>query len=227
MLSEGKIKIVKGYIISNTLLMVMDWPLMWFIRLSRQVEPRPDNFAAKSLRSDIQARNVRKANVNAHVTFVIWIFESIGYNICHPLLGFTRYQYIFSIFWYYLLLPNLFLMNTSHNKDRIIDDGFINTIKNGLRIPINLNIASCLQSNVVKNIKGNNGDLSGTVVIAPKSNDRTSCPIDATESAKLPNSVPMQPSSNSKSKPLSTISDKISSTSWGMVENVNLRRKTI
>ena len=118
-------------------------------------------------------------------------------------------------------------MNTSHNKDRIIDDGFINTIKNGLRIPINLNIASCLQSNVVKNIKGNNGDLSGTVVIAPKSNDRTSCPIDATESAKLPNSVPMQPSSNSKSKPLSTISDKISSTSWGMVENVNLRRKTI
>ena len=195
--------------------------------MPRQVEPRPDNLAASTLSSYIQARNARKANVNAHVTFVIWIFECIGYVICHILFSFTSYQYIFSLFWYHLLLPNFFLMNTSHNKDRIIDDGFVNTIRNGLRIPINLNIASCLQSNVVKNIKGNNGDFSGTVVIAPKSNKRTSCPIDDTESATLPNSVPVHPASNSKSKPLNTISDKIPSTSWGMFENVDLRRQTI
>ena len=43
-------------------------------------------------------------------------------------------------------MPNLFLMNTAHNKDRIIDDGLLSTIKNGLVLPLGLNIGFCLPS---------------------------------------------------------------------------------
>lgn len=40
--------------------------------------------------------------------------------------------------WYYVILPNMYLMNTPHNKDRVIDDGFWNTVRNGLGLPFNL-----------------------------------------------------------------------------------------
>ena len=46
----------------------------------------------------------------------------------------------------FILMPNLFLMNTAHNKDRIIDDGLLSTIKNGLVLPLGLNSCFCLPS---------------------------------------------------------------------------------
>ena len=51
---------------------------------------------------------------------------------------------LFITLWFYVLLPNLFLMNTAHNKDRIIDDGLLSTIKNGLVLPLGLNSCFCL-----------------------------------------------------------------------------------
>ena len=53
---------------------------------------------------------------------------------------------LFAELWFYVILPNLYLMNTAHNKDRIIDDGLLSTIKNGLVLPLGLNICFCLPS---------------------------------------------------------------------------------
>ena len=37
-----------------------------------------------------------------------------------------------SLFWFHVMLPYVFLMNTSHNKNLVIDDGWLNTIQNTL-----------------------------------------------------------------------------------------------
>ena len=41
----------------------------------RQVDPASDNVAANSLQSCMQHRNVRKVDVNAKITFIIWLLE--------------------------------------------------------------------------------------------------------------------------------------------------------
>ena len=88
-------------------------------------------------------RNLRKLKVNADVTFAIWILEWVG-------------TFIIIFFWcldasrginlimeaviviFYVVLPHSYLMNTAHNKDRIIDEGLKNIIKNALYMPFNV-----------------------------------------------------------------------------------------
>ena len=117
-----------------------------------QVEPSPNNAAANSLAKDIQTRNVRKVEVNAQVTFVVWILECVA-NFCIfiPwifLSGLTRFGTLtLSMSWYYLILQHTYLMNTSHNKDRITDDGWKNTIRNAIRLPFNLKM-DCFQGSL-------------------------------------------------------------------------------
>ena len=41
---------------------------------------------------------------------------------------------------YHLLLPYTFLMNTSHNKNLVVDDGWVTTIQNTLILPIPANL---------------------------------------------------------------------------------------
>ena len=81
--------------------------------------------------------------VNANVTFVIWILEwiaNVSIYICW-ILGpnFARYFPEVILIWYYIILPHTFLMNTSHNKDLIIDDGLKTTLINAFGLPFNLN----------------------------------------------------------------------------------------
>ena len=80
--------------------------------------------------------------VNANVTFVIWILEwiaNIFAYICW-ILGpnFTRYFPEVVLIWYYVILPHTFLMNTSHNKDLIVDDGLKTTLVNAFGNPFSL-----------------------------------------------------------------------------------------
>ena len=80
--------------------------------------------------------------VNANVTFVIWILEwiaNIFAYICW-ILGpnFTRYFPEVVLIWYFIILPHTFLMNTSHNKDLIVDDGLKTTLINAFGIPFSL-----------------------------------------------------------------------------------------
>ena len=39
------------------------------------------------------------------------------------------------IMWFHVILPYTFLMNTSHNKRLVTDEGWWNTIRNTLRLP--------------------------------------------------------------------------------------------
>ena len=107
---------------------------------------------ARSLPEDIQIRDARKVEINANVTFIMWLAEWLA-NLTVMITWFlspdlqlrlTRTTVV--LFWYYVLLPNLYLMNTAHNKDRIIDDGLLSTIKNGLNLPLGLNICFSLPS---------------------------------------------------------------------------------
>ena len=94
----------------------------------RQVNPLPDNPAANSLSETIQNRNIRSVEVNARVAMVIWIIESVAI-VCllawTSLFGVSGMNILMiSMFWFYIIIPYTFLMNTSYNKDRVIADGW-------------------------------------------------------------------------------------------------------
>ena len=100
-----------------------------FMYICSQVTPAPNNHAANSLSKVNQERNVRNVEVNAEITMVTWIMESVA-NIC-AIIGWivTSGKPKFNnltivILCYYVILPYTFLMNTSYNKDRIIDTGW-------------------------------------------------------------------------------------------------------
>ena len=104
----------------------------------RQVTPSEDNAAARSLSEENQMHNMNLVAVNARVTFVVWILETIA-NISVLILwqlvyGTTTFGTLTnSMIWYYLIISYTFLMNTSYNKDRIIEDGWKMIIMNALK----------------------------------------------------------------------------------------------
>ena len=107
------------------------------------MEPTVDNTVANSLSSEVQARNVKLVKVNTRVTLVVWVLESIA-NICIAIFwvaiyGTTDFGTLTnSMIWYYLLISYTFLMNTSYNKGRIVDDGWkpvlLNSIVNPFKV---------------------------------------------------------------------------------------------
>jgi hypothetical protein len=103
----------------------------------RQVDPTI-NEAPRHLSEDIQQRNIRKVKVNAQVAFAIYILETIG--IFSMLLiwfffGKTEFARTASTLLYYVLLPYIYLLNTSNNKDRITDEGWWSTVRYALGMP--------------------------------------------------------------------------------------------
>ena len=106
-----------------------------------QVNPSPDNLAAKSLSNYNQKRNMKKVEVNAHVTFFLWIFETLA-NVSIIIVwmfiyGKTSFATLtLSMLLYYVIIPNSFLMNTSHNKHLIVDNGLWNTIRNAMGLSL-------------------------------------------------------------------------------------------
>ena len=103
------------------------------------MEPSPENLAVKCLASHMQVRNIRKVKINANVTFFIWILEWMA-NLTTVLLSFFALKFTifpeYALIWYYVVLPYTYLMNTSHNKKRIIDDGMATVLRNALRPPV-------------------------------------------------------------------------------------------
>ena len=103
------------------------------------------------LSKEIQQRNIRKVRINAQITFVIYVLELVGsYAIFLLWILLTSFVPVFhegynvvqtlSILWYHVILPYTLLMNTSHNKDLVIDDGWETTIRNTLTLPTPLNM---------------------------------------------------------------------------------------
>ena len=104
-----------------------------------KVDPSENRIAAKSLSKIINDSNMRRMKVNAQVTAVITLLEAFG-NCVIMIIVFTTpklngYEALIpTILLDFVLLPYAFLMNTSHNKDRVIEDGWNSVFKNVFRI---------------------------------------------------------------------------------------------
>ena len=131
--------------------------------------PAPDNRAANSLSIFNQERNMKNVAVNTKITMVVLIMESIA-NICIMLswiIGSGMFNIIaltIVIFWYYVIIPYTFLMNTSFNKERIIDEGWKTVILNIIIKPYLRfsNFSSFeLQSRSIQMSKDTKGNTSG------------------------------------------------------------------
>ena len=98
--------------------------------------PTPDNRAAQSLHRTTQAYNMKLVDVNARVTLVIWNLEcitNIAILVTIVVLGQTSLgNTTNAMIWYYLIISYTFLMNTSYNKDRIIESGWRIVIFNAI-----------------------------------------------------------------------------------------------
>ena len=96
------------------------------------------------LAKSIQIRNQRKVKVNAQVTFVIYVLETVA-NLSIFIVWIFIHGYssevtvTMGVMWFHVILPYIFLMNTSHNKNLLIDDGWWNTVKNAIGIPFSNN----------------------------------------------------------------------------------------
>ena len=103
----------------------------------RQLKPSPDNLAANSLASDIQERDIRKVKISAKVTLAIWILETISFAV----LFVTKHIYqnyellsTTSILLMHVVIPFIFLANSSENRERLADVRFLNVIQNTIGI---------------------------------------------------------------------------------------------
>ena len=130
--------------------------------------------------------------VNARVTFVVWILETIA-NISvlslWKIVGGTSFGTLTNaMMWYYLIISYTFLMNTSYNKNRIIEDGWEVVIMNPLKSilyrihKINSYFSSPNHQTDVQNITQNepkNGPSNST------SNDQRTDSTDSSPNTKL------------------------------------------
>ena len=89
--------------------------------------------AASTLPEEVQQHNVRKVVVNAKVTFGIWILETVALAIVSLLFVILRLNKIATtlvMIIFYVVLPYVFLVNTSDNKNLWINNGFAKMIRN-------------------------------------------------------------------------------------------------
>ena len=90
--------------------------------------------AGDALNQDINAINQRKVMVNAQVKAMISLLELCSNVIYNVILSITvKTSYATLVQWsflYMILLPYAFLMNTSHNKNRIVEYGWVNVFEN-------------------------------------------------------------------------------------------------
>ena len=97
------------------------------ISIFRQIDPSNNN-AARSLNDAQNSINKRRVHINAQVTAMISCLEMFGNVTVIILLAITKGTSLLSLMhgmiFYAVLIPRTFLMNTSHNKDRIIEMGW-------------------------------------------------------------------------------------------------------
>ena len=133
-----------------------------------KVNPTQNPIAEEHLSESSNTRNHRKLFVNAQITAVLSLIEVIyflGYVLTISAVRGTSPEAVIIIpillmILYLIILPYAFLMNTSHNKNHIIDHGWINVVKN---MTINNSVFAsavlCGPSNEDKNEgRGNQGD---------------------------------------------------------------------
>ena len=106
--------------------------------LFRSIHPSQSRVAARHLSQSANDLNMKRLWVNVQITAMISTIEFLFYfshQVWVRLAGGTNEVAVFFVIVWYMFLfmilsPYAFLMNTSHNKNRIIDDGWINVFKN-------------------------------------------------------------------------------------------------
>ena len=99
------------------------------------MDPSKNPIASESFSKDHNTENMRRLKVNAQVTAVTTLLESLGNLIQWTIwICFTKFAghatLIQSILLYFVILPYAFLKNTNENKHRIVDEGWTNVVKN-------------------------------------------------------------------------------------------------
>ena len=110
----------------------------------RQVRPSPNNFAARSLAPYEQNRNMRKVEINARVTFAIWIVETILSVVLFSVIKIWRFDEFtmpYYILCLHIVVPFIFLTNSSENRKHLVDVGFINILRNTIGVNQQQNIS--------------------------------------------------------------------------------------
>ena len=100
----------------------------------RRIVPSQREEADGAVSQDAHAIDQRKIRVNAQVKAMISLLElssNVGYIIIISFTVRTSYATLVQfMFLYMVLLPYAFLMNTSHNKNRIVEYGWTNVCSN-------------------------------------------------------------------------------------------------
>ena len=102
------------------------------------MNPTRNPTAEEHLSESSNARNRRKLLVNAQITAVLSFIEVIyffGYILTISAVRGTSPEAVIILpillmILYLIILPYAFLMNTSHNKNQIIENGWMNIVKN-------------------------------------------------------------------------------------------------
>ena len=100
----------------------------------RQINPSSNKVVAESIGESATKLNLRKVLVNAQIKAMISLIEAFMNFAFVIIVYFTvRGTYgsmAIMVFLYMVILPYAFLMNTSHNKNRIVEHGWRNVLNN-------------------------------------------------------------------------------------------------
>ena len=96
---------------------------------------QPGRSAYLGISEESHTKNMRTIHVNAQVTAVTTIFEFIGSSlifIIYMLIGSIPKFNSFALYMllHFIFLSYAFLMNTRYNKNRIVERGWKNVLKN-------------------------------------------------------------------------------------------------
>jgi hypothetical protein len=102
------------------------------------MDPSHNKVASKCLSDDANRINMKNVRVNAQVRAMLSLLE-VSATVAGSIFVFhnkgrTLLTLILGIIVYDILLPHAFLMNTSENKNRVIEFGWKNVLKNILGI---------------------------------------------------------------------------------------------
>ena len=104
----------------------------------RQVSPASNKVVAESIGQAATNLNMRKILVNAQIKAMVCLIEAAT-NVIYITILSTFFPvrtgfgtYVVMVFLYMIILPYCFLMNTSHNKNRIVEHGWKNVFNNVL-----------------------------------------------------------------------------------------------
>ena len=162
------------------------------------------------LSHEVQNRNVKKVKINAQITFVIYVLECIANTSIYIIWGFVygtsnHVTLGLAILWFHIILPYMFLMNTSHNKNRIMNDGWWNTIKNtiGRHEKSNTTTASFMsKKSKIHPVDNGKGSLHKSTGYKPKLKQRAAIEINAHQKGDLfiiSNNMHSQPCTSNES----------------------------